>query len=94
MWLWLLLTVGIYWFVALVIFAVNTVRGLVAKLPRRLTGKQKRRIIAYLEKYRDDKRIVQVKICYDPDTEKEKEASPLEPPNHKGPPNLYRIYLT
>jgi hypothetical protein len=43
-------------------------------LPRRLTRRQKKRITEYLEKYKGDGRIVQIKICYHPDREIETEA--------------------
>lgn len=74
MWLWILVAIGAYWIVALVIFAVNTVRGLAGKLPRKLSRRQRRKIIEHLKSYPSDGRIVNVKVCYQQDRDSEKEA--------------------
>jgi hypothetical protein len=70
--LFVLGSVAVYLLVVVITLLYNVVWS--ERLPRRLSRGQKSRIIKYLEKYRDDGRIVQVKICYHPDAEEEKEA--------------------
>ena len=53
-------------------FFFNLVRH--RSLPRRLSRRQVRRIIAYLKPYCDDGRIVFAEICYDPKVDNAKEA--------------------
>jgi hypothetical protein len=62
----------VYALVVIVAFFFNLLNW--RSLPRRLSRKQKRQMVEYLGKYRDDQRTVLVKVCYDPDRERVKEA--------------------